>query len=66
MATNLMALFSAFTTFYIASKLPMDKSTRTFWTITNLIFGLPGLIAFLLMNPWKDYLFYRYDNSASE
>jgi hypothetical protein len=61
----LLALFSAWSTYFIASKMPMDKSTRNFWIVTNLIFGIPGLLAFLLMNPWRDYLFYRYDNSAS-
>ncbi len=56
----LLAMLSAITTFFIASRLPMNKSTRVFWVLLNLIFSIPGLLCFLLMNPWRDYLFYRY------
>jgi hypothetical protein len=57
-----LALFSAAATYFIASKMPMDKSTRMFWVLLNLVFALPGLLTFLLMNQWRDYLFYSYDN----
>jgi len=51
------ALFSACMTYFIASKMPMTKSNKALWTIVSLVFALPGLLAFLLLTKWQEYLF---------
>ena len=48
------AVFSAATTWIIASKINMNKSNRAVWTLMNAVLALPGLVAFLLLNDWKN------------
>lgn len=47
-----MAFVSALVTFLLARKIHLSQSQTVFWTLLNLVFGLSGLFAFLLMNHW--------------
>ncbi len=51
-----MALFSALITLIIAKRLPMSPSNRWLWVALSLIGALPALIAFLIINDWRDAL----------
>jgi len=48
------ALFSALLTLMIAKRLPMSTSNRWLWTLLSLVGALPALVAFLLLNDWRD------------
>ncbi|MCJ8275046.1 MAG: hypothetical protein MJK04_37295, partial [Psychrosphaera sp.] len=53
------AIFSAVITWVLASRMlkndgTMNKSNRLVWTLMNAVLALPGLVAFLLLNDWKN------------
>ncbi|NQZ09349.1 MAG: hypothetical protein HRT35_19505 [Algicola sp.] len=53
------AIFSAVVTWVLASRMLnsdkiMNKSNRLVWTLMNAVLALPGLVAFLLLNDWKN------------
>ncbi len=49
-------IFSSVITYWMAGKIEISKSGRYFWTIMALIFGLPGLVSFFLLNHWLEYI----------
>jgi hypothetical protein len=51
------AFFSAGLTYWIATKMAMSKSNRLTWTLMNFALCLPGLVAFLLLNNWWEFVF---------
>ena len=48
-----VALCSAITVYVLASKSTVKKTNKYLWTAIALLFGLPGLLAFLMMSPWR-------------
>jgi|GEM_PF-2350002 len=50
------AIFSAVISYLVGRKLPLKKSNLTLWVCFNLIAALPGLLAFLMLNRWKNAL----------
>jgi hypothetical protein len=53
------AIFSAVMTWVLASRMlsctkGMNKSTRLLWTLMNAVLALPGLVAFMMLNDWKN------------
>jgi len=48
------ALVSAFTIYWLANRCTVSNSNKWLWTTIGLLCGIPGLIAFLLMSPWRE------------
>lgn len=51
-----LAVFSAFVTFAAVRNLPMSVSNRLLWIALSVIGGLPALIAFFILNDWREAL----------
>jgi len=56
----LAALFSSIATYLLVRKMPLSNSNKTLWTLANLIFALPGLVAFLLLTNWHHFHLKKY------
>jgi len=50
-------LFSMLLTCFIAQKIKLPRSRQVFWLLMIVIFSLPGLVSFLLLNRWKAIVF---------
>lgn len=51
-----LAVFSALVTFAAVRNLPMSGSNRLLWIALSAIGGLPALIAFFVLNDWREAL----------
>lgn len=51
-----IAVFSALVTFAAVRNLPMSGSNRLLWIALSAIGGLPALIAFFVLNDWREAL----------
>ncbi|MCG7532864.1 hypothetical protein MHM98_16150 [Psychrobium sp. MM17-31] len=51
-----IAVFSALVTFAAVRNLPMSGSNRLLWIALSTIGGLPALIAFFVLNDWREAL----------
>ncbi|MGB0834526.1 MAG: hypothetical protein ACPGR2_08415 [Psychrobium sp.] len=62
-----LAAFSALMTFASVRNLPMSGSNRLLWITLSAIGGLPALIAFFILNDWREALrALRGNNSKQE
>ena len=62
-----VAAFSALVTFAAVRNLPMSSSNRLLWVVLSAIGGLPALIAFFILNDWREALrALRGNNSKQE
>jgi hypothetical protein len=54
MLSGVTTLLSALFTLILAFRLRLSLSFKVFWLVNSLLFALPGLISFVLLNIWRN------------